>query len=247
MQIETVLCGSNCVHMLIENNHVAVVDPGVAEPVRQFLDSGNAELVLILVTHHHGDHTGGCTELRQIHHCRLVGPPGGELQPDHVAHDGDTITFAGHRIEVLSVPGHTKHDLAYYLPEQKAVFTGDVLFSCGCGRVFSGDMERMWTSLCRLRALPGNTRLYGGHDYTDDNLDFAAELCPEDAAVQARLHRFRALEAAGTDRAISTLAEEKETNPFLRCDVLSLTEAIGMAGRPPADVFASLRRRKDFW
>lgn len=247
MQLETLLWGDNYIYVLIEGGMAAVVDPGAAGPVRNFLDERGIELDLILITHNHSDHTGGGAELRQAMSCRVAGPPGGWLDPDQVVRDGDVLEFAGQRIETLSVPGHTAHDRAYYLPEQKAVFTGDVLFACGCGRVNTGDMAGMWSSLRRLRALPDDTRLFGGHDYTCENLEFAANLEPHHAAVQARLKRFRVSKAAGTPCAPSTLKEEKQTNPFLRCDDPSLAESLGMTGQSPADVFAVVRGRKDRW
>lgn len=120
-------------------------------------------------------------------------------------------------MEVLSVPGHTAHDVAYYLAESNAVFTGDTLFAGGCGRVFSGRADWMWKSLCRLRALPHSTRVFGGHDYTEDNLAFALLLEPDNRAVQNRLAAFRRNAASDRPFTPSTIAEERMTNPFFRC------------------------------
>ena len=247
MKIETLRYGDNWVYVLIESDRAAVVDPGTARPVSEFLSGRDAVLEWILITHHHGDHTAGCGTLQQATECRIAGPAGASVMLDRVVKDGDTIPFAGQSIEALAVPGHTDRDMAYYLPMQKAVFTGDTLFSCGCGRVFGSGMERMWRSLCRLRELPDDTRVYGGHDYTCENLEFAAHLEPDNAAVQDRLRRFKAAAAAGRPAEPATLAEEKQTNPFLRCDVPSFMAAMKMTGRPPAEVFAVARGRKDRW
>jgi hydroxyacylglutathione hydrolase len=163
---------------------------------------------------------------------------------DDVVEDGAVVKFAGQPVEVLFVPGHTAHDTAYYFPQAQAVFTGDSLFACGCGRMFGRDAARMWGSLCRLRDLPDETRLYCGHDYTLENLEFAAHLEPENAAVRARLDQFRADPGSAMP---STLGEEKRTNPFLRCDTESLAAAAGLPGRTPAEVLAAIRGMKDRW
>jgi hydroxyacylglutathione hydrolase len=247
MTIETLRRGDNRVYVLIEGKRTAVVDPGSAEPVRQFLRGRGLTLDLILITHHHWDHTGGCEDLRRSVPCRLAGPKGGSIPLDRAVADGDAIRFAGRSIEVLAVPGHTTHDVAYYLPSHKAVFTGDALFAAGCGRILGADAGRMWRSLCRLRALPDDTHVFDGHDYTLDNLEFAAALEPEDAAVQARLRRFRAAEAAGKPYEASTIGEEKQTNPFFRCDAPGFAAVLGMRGDDPAQVFAAVRSRKDRW
>ena len=243
MRIETLRVGDNFVYVLIAGKRAAVVDPGVAGPVQAFLDAEGWPLDLILLTHYHGDHTGGCAALRG-NGCAVVGAVGGSVPLDRVVADGDRLDFAGCAIEVLAVPGHTTHDTAYYLPDAQALFTGDVLFAGGCGRLFDGDAAQMWTSLCRLRALPDETRLYGGHDYTLDNLEFAVHLEPKHAAVRERLTRFRADPHAAHP---STLAEEKRTNPFLRCDDPALAVAVDMPGRDAADVFATVRGLKDRW
>ncbi len=243
MQIEALRAGDNFVYVLVDGGRAVVVDPGVAGPVVSYLDEGELTLDLILLTHYHGDHTGGCTMLRRTG-CNVVGPAGGFVDLDRTVADGETMEFAGTAIEVLGVPGHTAHDVAYYLSEAKALFTGDLLFACGCGRLFSHDAEQMWTSLCRLRSLPDDTRVYGGHDYTLENLEFAAHLEPDNVAVRERLDCFR---ADPEDEIPTTLGEEKSTNPFLRCDTEAVAAAVNMSGHPAAEVFAAVRAMKDRW
>jgi len=165
---------------------------------------------------------------------------------DRAVGDGECLDFAGNSIEVLAVPGHTDRCRAYYQPTARAVFTGDTLFACGCGRV-RGGMARMWRSLCRLRELPDETVVFGGHDYTLDNLEFAADLEPDNADVRDRLRHFRENDAAGRRQEASTVREEKLTNPFLRCDDPIFMRSVGMSGRRPAEVFAAIRGRKDRW
>jgi len=242
MDIETLQVGDNYIYVLIEGDRAAVVDPGVSAPVTALLRERGLTLELILITHYHGDHTGGVAALRQAADCRVAGPSGGAIGVDPVVHDGEVVGFAGHVIEVLEVVGHTDCDVAYYLPAAKALFTGDVLFSGGCGRVLGGQMAQMWLSILKLRALPDDTYLYGGHDYTIDNLEFAAHLEPDNRDVRERLVRVET-----GDETAATLAEEKRTNPFLRCDSDAIAEAIGRPDDDAAEVFAAVRRRKDRW
>ncbi|MDP6491133.1 MAG: hydroxyacylglutathione hydrolase, partial [Kiritimatiellia bacterium] len=189
MRIETLQVGENFVYVLAVAGRAAVVDPGVADPVSAYLEEAGLTLELILLTHYHGDHTGGVVALRRASH-DVVGPAGGSIELDRTVVHGDSIDFAGHPIRALAVPGHTTHDTAYYLPEAKALFTGDLLFACGCGRMFERDSHQMWGSLCRLRNLPDDTCVYGGHDYTLENLAFAAHLEPDNVAIRERLKQF---------------------------------------------------------
>ena len=244
MEIQTIRSGDNYIHLLLDGRRAAVVDPGNAALVERALADTGASLELVLITHHHGDHTGGCSALKRATGCRIVGPPGG-ARFDTQLQDGDSVPFAGTKLTVLSAPGHTRNDLAYHLPEANAVFTGDTLFACGCGRLFSRDAEAMWSSLCRLRSLPGETRVYVGHDYTEDNLQFAIHLDPDNAELQKRLRDYKS--GSGSRLAPSTIAEERSTNPFFRCDTPELMAALKMQGIPPAEVFAEVRRRKDRW
>ena len=246
MTVETLRCGDNFVYLLLEGSAAAVVDPGVAEPVVQALNARGVALDLIMVTHHHLDHTGGCCALKGMSGCRIVGPPGGQADTD--VGEGDTVTFARVDFAVMALPGHTANHVAYYSSGQKAVFTGDTLFDCGCGRLFGADAAAMWRSLFRLRELPGETVLYGGHDYTEDNLMFAVNLEPDNTAVRKRLNMFKSATATGDGRPPhSTIAEERHTNPFLRCDSPEVMQAVNMQTAQPAEVFAEVRRRKDRW
>ena len=245
MKIETLRYGDNFIYLLRDGDRAAVVDPGNAYPVEEALASCGSKLELILITHHHGDHTGGCHALKRATGCRVVGPPGGSAIIDDPLQDGDNVTLAGIELEVLSVPGHLDHDLSYYAADAKAVFTGDTLFACGCGRLFNGDANTMWASLCRLRDLPGETRVYGGHDYTLDNLQFAAQLEPGNAQLRQRLAAYSDQDALTA--LPSTIEEERQTNPFFRCDTPELMQALDMQGAAPVAVFAEVRHRKDRW
>jgi hydroxyacylglutathione hydrolase len=246
MRIRTIRYGDNFIYLLLQGGQTAVVDPGAAAPVREALEACGATLSLILLTHYHGDHTEGCNALKRASGCRIAGPAGGSVRLDEAVTEGDALAFAGTSITVLPVPGHTAHDVAYYLRDENVVFTGDTLFAGGCGRLFSGNAAQMWASLLRLRELPAETRVYGGHDYTLDNLKFALHLEPDNTAIQNRLNAFES-QPKNSIPSASTIAEECLTNPFLRCDVPSLVAAVGLSEASPSTVFAEIRHRKDLW
>ena len=235
--------GDNFIHVLDTDTGMIAVDPGSARPVLHCIETTGRPLTHILVTHGHMDHTMGCADLKQATGCRLVGPPGSCPDLDREVADGDTVQAGGVEFTVLSVPGHTRDSVAYCARAEDTAFTGDTLFTCGCGRLIGGSAEQMWNSLCRLRDLPASTTVYPGHDYTIENLEFAAHLEPGNRDVA------EALAAARECRPpfLLTIAQEKRCNPFLRCDTPALQDAAGLPGAPPAQVFAEIRRRKDRW
>lgn len=226
----------------------AVVDPGEAGPVREALAGLGWTLGLVLLTHHHGDHTGGTRELKRLTGCTVVAGRGDAERiagVDRVVDDGETVaagTLQGHAI---AVPGHTLGHVAYWFPEAKALFSGDTLFSLGCGRLFEGTAETMWDSLRRLRDLPDDTLVYCGHEYTNANADFAISVDPNNALLKRKAEAVLELRQRGSATVPSLLGEEKRLNPFLRADEPALGAAAGLAGHEPAQVFAALRALKD--
>ncbi len=229
---------------------VAVVDPGEAAPVLRFLDQTRDRLCAILVTHRHGDHVGGIGEILARHPVPVYGPA---LEAaDVVTHplrDGERLTLQalGIDFEVLHLPGHTRGHVAYYRPGM--LFCGDVLFGAGCGRVFEGTPEQMHAALARIAALPADTRIYCAHEYTESCLRFARTVEPDNPAIAARIERVAALRAAGQPSVPSTLAEELDTNPFLRWHIPEVAAAAAARlGRPPAgdaETFAAIRAWRD--
>ena len=227
----------------------AAVDPGVSEPVLERLAAKGWRLTHILNTHHHGDHTGGNQELIRQTGCVVVGAardsqriPGISVEVG----DGDTFLLGGAAAMVLAVPGHTSGHIAFWFPDSHVLFAGDCLFSLGCGRLFEGSAEDMWSSLKKLRDLPGDTQVYCAHEYTAANGRFARMVERDNQALLTRLEQVERLRAKGLPTIPTTIADERATNPFLRADTKNVAKAVGMEpGSNPAAVFAELRRRKD--
>jgi hydroxyacylglutathione hydrolase len=226
----------------------AAIDAPEAAPIEAALRSTGWRLSDILVTHHHADHTGGIAELKARHRCRVVAPHGEAARiplVDATVGENDKVRVGALEANVLETPGHTAGHISYVFPADKLAFVGDTLFSIGCGRVIEGTPEMMWQSLLKLRALPDDTRIYCGHEYTGANIRFAKTIEPENAALRAREAEVDKLLAARKPTIPSTLAEEKAANPFLRADVPEVAKSVGLAGKPAWQVFAEIRERKN--
>jgi len=240
----------NYIWLLQQGRNAAVVDPGDAAPVRSYLDRHRLKLSAILVTHHHGDHAGGIEALVRDAPVPVFGPareniPGVTVrlaEPRTVR-----ITELGLELAVLDVPGHTRGHIAYY--RANLLFCGDTLFACGCGRLFEGSAEQMWTSLAKLAALPGATRVYCAHEYTRANIEFALAVEPHNTALQARARQVDTLREQGLPTVPSTIAEELATNPFLRVAEPAVQAAAsrfrGHALASAVEVFAAVREWKN--
>ncbi len=222
----------------------ASIDCGDATATLAALNKQQWSLTHIWATHHHADHVAGLAELKQHSQCKVTGPAGIN-GVDHIVEDGSTFDFAGVRVNTLHTPGHTKDMINYHMPTEKVVFTGDTLFSLGCGRLFEGDANMMWNSLNKLMALPSDTTVYSSHEYTEANAAFAVSVDPKNQALQARVATIKALRAEGRPTVPSLLSEELATNPFLRAADPLMREHLKMQNATDADVFAELRSRKD--
>jgi len=251
LQIEQIPCLSdNYVYLVHEpaQGLTAVVDPAETAPVLAALAAHGWRLTHILNTHHHYDHVGGNLELKGATGCKIVGPRADrERIPgiDEEVADGDTYAFGARTAKVFDVPGHTRGHIAYWFGEYAALFCGDTLFALGCGRLFEGTPVQMWDSLSKLRALPGDTRVYCAHEYTQSNGRFALSVEPGNAALVARMQEVDRRRAANEPTVPSRLAEELATNPFLRPDSAEIQRTVGLVGAPLAEVFGATRARKD--
>lgn len=234
------------------NGRALAVDPGDASAVLGTMQERNLALVAVLATHHHWDHVGGAADLRSKTHCEVIGVDR-RLMPatDRTVADGDVLTFDGTRIHVIATPGHTRTSVCYYVPadnEQRGiVYTGDTLFIGGCGRLLECDAATMWQSLRKLAALPPDTLVYCGHDYTLENYEFAVTIDPDNRRLRERLAEVQKLVEYGRPTVPSTIAQEKAANIFLLADGPRIKAALGMPGAPPEEVLAELRRRKDLF
>ncbi|MGB9130895.1 MAG: hydroxyacylglutathione hydrolase [Thiobacillus sp.] len=235
-----------------DDRHAVAVDPGDPAPLIAYLDAHRLALSAVLITHHHRDHTGGNTLLRQRYDCDVYAPDNPRIPAvTHVLHGGDTLDLAepGLHFEVLATPGHTLDHISYV--GQGCLFCGDTVFGCGCGKLFEGSPALMATSLDVILTLPDTTRVCCAHEYTLSNIDFAKTIDGNNPALLERERTDRALRAQDRPTLPSTLALEKATNPFLRFHDPDMTAfAADYLNRPhpgPDEVFGAIRAAKDAW
>jgi hydroxyacylglutathione hydrolase len=226
----------------------AILDPSEAQPALDAAAARGWTISHILDTHHHHDHCGGNLGIKQATGAKVVGSaydreriPGIDLAVD----EQSGFDFAGHKAQVLFIPGHTRGHIAFHFADSKAVFCGDTLFSIGCGRMFEGTPDVMWPSLLKLRALPDDTRIYCGHEYTEANIRFARAADPDNAALKARADEAKRLRAAGRPTIPALLGAEKQANPFLRADAPELAARFGGRDKPAHEIFGAIRAAKD--
>ncbi|MFN3700274.1 MAG: hydroxyacylglutathione hydrolase [Alphaproteobacteria bacterium] len=217
-----------------ENGQTAVIDPGEAAPVIDFLEAHDLKLDLIINTHHHGDHIAGNAALKERYHCPLAAPLKeadkiGEV--DLPLAEGHDLTFGGERGIIIETPGHTLGHICLHYPNRSSIFTGDTLFSMGCGRLFESTADMMFAAFQKLAKLPEDTLVYCGHEYTQSNAAFALHVAPENADIAARAAEVNALRAKGQPTIPTSIGLEKKTNVFFHCKT--------------AQDFAALRARKD--
>ena len=251
VEIHLFRCRSDNFGVLIRDTAsgaTAAIDAPETSTVEAALKATGWNLTDILVTHHHADHTDGIADLKKKYQCRVVAPhaEAGKIPlVDETVREGDTVSVGRLSANVIETPGHTLGHITYWLHADKLAFAGDTLFSIGCGRVSEGTMDMMWASLRKLRDLPGDTRVYCGHEYTLANIKFAQTIEPNNKALIARAAQTAKQVAAGQPTIPTTIDEEKAANPFLRADVPSVAAAVGLAGKSPAEVFAEIRTRKN--
>ncbi|RRH74781.1 hydroxyacylglutathione hydrolase [Falsigemmobacter faecalis] len=224
------------------------VDVPDAAPVKAALADRGWTLTDILLTHHHDDHIQGVADLRAATGAKVTGAAVDiHRLPalDRSVYAAERFTLGGLTVQVMDAPGHTIGHIAYYIPEAKAAFTGDSLMAFGCGRLFEGTAAQMWQTLSRLKALPGETMIYSGHEYSLSNARFALTIEPSNPTLSARAAEIEAARAAGEPTLPVLLATECSTNPFLRVSEPSVRAALGMEASSDGEVFAEIRARKD--
>lgn len=224
----------NYAYIIQSGDIVGVVDPGEAAPIISFLEKKGLRPDYVLNTHHHGDHVAGNDEILKRYGAELVAPAAEASKiggVDLALSEGDVFTFGDRTARILETPGHTLGGICYYFEQDKVLFSGDTLFSLGCGRLFEGTAEDMFTSFSKLKALPDDVLVYPGHEYTQSNAGFCLHVDPENEALHRRIREVDALRQAGQPSIPVILGNEKETNVFLKAK--------------SAEEFAALRIQKD--
>ncbi len=250
-QIRLFMCRSDNFGVLLhdpQTGATAAIDAPEAAPIEKALAETGWKLTDILVTHHHADHTDGIEALKAKYKCRVVAPAGEAAKipaVDQTVREGDTVKVGSLAANVLETPGHTLGHIAYWFHADKLAFVGDTLFSIGCGRVIEGTPAQMWQSMQKLRALPDDTELYCGHEYTLANIKFARTIEPDNPVLAAREVEAKKQIEEGTPTVPTTVGDEKLANCFLRADRPEVAAGIGMAGQPAVEVFTEIRARKN--
>lgn len=249
LEVVTVPCLADNYAYLIRDaasGRVGLVDAPEAAPIRAELEARGWTLDLILVTHHHADHIQAVDALRAG--AQVVGAAADRHRLpklDVAVADGDRVSLGESVAEVIDVPGHTVGHVAYHFAGAGALFSADSLMVMGCGRLFEGTPDQMWTSLSRMAALPDGTLVYSGHEYAESNLRFALSLDGENVALRTRATEIAALRARGEPTVPGKMVVERATNPFLRAADAGFKSSLGLENLPDAQVFAEVRRRKD--
>ena len=248
-ELVTVPCLSdNYAFLLHRNGKTALIDAPEAAPILSALKARGWSLDEVWITHHHSDHIDGLEGI-QKEHSPIVrgGADDAKRLPalDHAYRDGDTFDFADAPVTVFDVSGHTVGHIAFHVPAANAVFTADSLMALGCGRIFEGTPEQMWASLSKLAALPPETQVCSGHEYTEANGRFAVTIEPDNTALQSRVEDIAKARASNAPTVPSTLQLELDTNPFLRAGLQAVKNGLNMTDQTDVAVFAEIRRRKD--
>jgi len=230
------------------NKIVGVVDPSEAPPIINFLEKKNLKLNYILNTHHHFDHIGGNIELKKLYDAKVVGfvddkhrIPGIDITLEDNSH----WVFGNSPVKIIHTPGHTLGHICFFFEKEKIVFTGDTLFSLGCGRIFEGDHKQMLTSLNKIKKLPKDTKIYCGHEYTYKNAEFCIKYDSDNVNLKKKFEKIKKLRSKNLATLPTTLEEELKSNIFLRCDQNNLKIKLNMKNQEDLKVFRKVRDLKD--
>ena len=249
LEIDLFACRSDNFGVLLHDpatGFTASIDAPEEKPILDALARRGWTLSHIFTTHHHQDHVEANLALKARFGAEIIGPARESIPGiDRKVDGGDSFDFAGRRVEVISTPGHTLGHICFHLPAERLLFAADTLFALGCGRLFEGTPAQMWQSLQKLAALPEDTTVYFGHEYTLSNARFATTVDPDNEALLERVAGIEVLRAKGGFTAPTTIGLEKATNPFLRAGDPAIRRHLGMERASDAEVFAEIRGRKD--
>ncbi|HEY7773439.1 MAG TPA: hydroxyacylglutathione hydrolase [Marinagarivorans sp.] len=248
------LYSDNYAWLLYNQDRAWIIDPGQAEPVQSLLETLNVTLNGMLITHCHWDHVSGVEALNKQHNLPVYGTLGSHPSINTAISEGDTLSLANHRFEVWQTPGHMADHLSFYYQQKGWLFCGDTLFSAGCGRLKqTGNLSQLFNSVQRFKTLPGSTKVFCSHEYTQKNLAFAAEVEPSNAAIKTYQQTAANLRACHKPTIPSTIEQEIACNPFLRLEQAEIIAKVAAQTghseetlkRDPFAVFAALRKWKD--
>jgi hydroxyacylglutathione hydrolase len=251
LQIDQFMCRSDNFGVLMHDQktgQTALIDAPEEAPILEAVKRTGWTPAVILTTHHHADHVEANLALKQKFKLRIIGPKAEAAKIpgiDETVAEGSPLEFAGQPVRVIDTPGHTAGHICYYLPESRVAFVADTLFALGCGRLLERPAPVMFESLKKLAALPAETNIYCGHEYTLANARFALTIDPTNSALRERAAKIESLRADGKPTLPTTIGEELATNPFLRWHDPAIRRNLGMENAPDVDVFAEIRKRKD--
>jgi len=251
IDISIINCLSDNYSYLIRDkktNLVGVVDPSEFAPVDFEIQKSYKKLDFILNTHHHHDHTGGNVSLKKKYNSKIICSSHDEKRipvVDIKKNDGDHFSLGKTDLKIINIPGHTLGHIAFYSQKANVIFTGDTLFSLGCGRIFEGTFEQMFNSLQRIISLPKDTKIYCGHEYTNKNGEFCISIDKDNAKLKDRIKDAKNKIRKKLPTIPITLGEELETNIFLRCDNEKIKNSLKMDNCSKLEVFTKLRNLKD--
>ena len=250
-EIVTIPCLQDNYAFLIGNTQTgeaAIVDVPEAAPINAAVKSHGWKLTTVLLTHHHWDHVEGLDGLDNREALHIVGADADahRLPPlSHAVKEGETKEVLGTSMHIYDVSGHTLGHIAFHMPELNAAFTADSLMALGCGRLFEGTPAQMFESMKKLSALPDETIIYSGHEYTSTNAKFALTIEPSNTALISRCEATETARAGNTPTVPSSLILERATNPFLRAHIPQIADHLDMPNAAPVDVFTEIRKRRD--
>tara|TARA_B110000438_G_scaffold285050_1_gene314736 strand:- start:724 stop:1485 length:762 start_codon:yes stop_codon:yes gene_type:complete len=251
MQVIPIPClNDNYAYILHDEKEkvVGVVDPSEALPIIEFLTKKNLKLNYILNTHHHFDHIGGNIELKKRYEAKVVGFEGDKHRIpgiDIVLKDNEKWIFGSSKIKILHIPGHTLGHICFFFENEKIAFTGDTLFSLGCGRIFEGDHKQMLSSLNKIKNFPEDTKIYCGHEYTQKNAEFCIKYDGDNLSLRKQFEKIKNLRSKNLPTIPAILKDELNANIFLRCNQSDLKNKLNMKNCEDWELFKKVRDFKD--